>query len=581
MTFFANPERLILLAVVVPLLGLWSLIARSRRRRDWLALGQSGRPPSEGTLGWLLVASFLVVALAQPRWGRTREATPPSGHDIVIAVDVSRSMACEDAVPNRLGLATEVATSLVRGLAGAPGDRIGVVAFAGRAVLRCPLTQSLGAALEALRSLRPGEVQPGGTDLASALDAAAEAFDAEEHAGGRTVILFSDGEDHAGTWPQALERLRTRDPALVVHTVALGDGGNGSLVPGEPPERAPWRYEGAPVISRRVDESLRAIASSTGGAFLPIGLAPADLGALYRERIAPVVAARRAEVEAAEPAERYQIFVMAALATAMLTGRPRGSLFRAGGFLSLALLATTLGAGPPGPSTARWVEDGRAAFGTGRFAEALESFEQAVLAAPRNPVTHNDQGATLFQHGRLEEASRAYLAARTSAPLALRTKIDFALGNSALAQGNLERAIASYDDCIASKATDAVSAEVRRRAAANRAFAQERERQAAATSSPSDAPDSSRASEPKEPGPGPSRRHRAPPPPASGSGEPSAAPSPVGQGGAGGSGSQPPPPRTGSPEERLEQALEAVREARTHRLDDTPRPDSPRSGKDW
>src|SRR5262249_29225968 len=85
----------------------------------------------------------------------------------------------------------------------AGGERAAVVAFAGRGAARCPLTENLGAVHAVLAALRPGEIQPGGTDLAAGLDAALDAFDDQETTGGRTIVIFSDGEDHVGAWSKA------------------------------------------------------------------------------------------------------------------------------------------------------------------------------------------------------------------------------------------------------------------------------------------------------------------------------------------------------------------------------------------
>ena len=178
------------------------------RAKAWKALAQRGRPPRDGTLGWLAALLCLVLALAQPRWGRLRSDPLPPGHDVVLLFDVSRSMAATDAVPDRIGVAREAARSLISSLAGAAGNRAGVVAFAGRGVFRCPLTENLGAVLDVIDRLRAGGVRPGGTDLGAGLDAALDAFDAQEHAEGRTIVVFTDGEDHEGAW-ESPGRFRT------------------------------------------------------------------------------------------------------------------------------------------------------------------------------------------------------------------------------------------------------------------------------------------------------------------------------------------------------------------------------------
>ena len=91
------------------------------------------------------------------------------------------------------------------------------------------MTENLGAASDALKGLRPGDIQPGGTDLGAGLDAAIEAFDTQDHAEGRTIILFSDGEDHVGTWNSQLALLR--EAGVVVHSIAIGDPAHGHAVP--------------------------------------------------------------------------------------------------------------------------------------------------------------------------------------------------------------------------------------------------------------------------------------------------------------------------------------------------------------
>src|SRR5262249_8973363 len=153
----------------------WWVRDRRLRVRAWRALAQRGRCPREGALCLMGSAGCLILPLAQPRWGSPAGAPLPPGHDVVLLVAVSRSMAAEDALPNRLRTAVEAAESLVNALAREPANRAALVAFAGRGVLRCPMTENLGAVLDALGRLRPGELRPGGTDLGAALRAAREA----------------------------------------------------------------------------------------------------------------------------------------------------------------------------------------------------------------------------------------------------------------------------------------------------------------------------------------------------------------------------------------------------------------------
>ena len=152
---FAHPKWLWLLALV-PLLAAWVVTGARRRARDWSALGQGVRLLGDGAAWWLGAIACLIVALGQPRWGRAPGPPTPPGHDIVLLVDVSRSMAVEDAVPSRLDAAIEMAEDLVRALGREPGNRMAVVAFAGRGVVRRHLTENLGAVSDALRRSGPG-----------------------------------------------------------------------------------------------------------------------------------------------------------------------------------------------------------------------------------------------------------------------------------------------------------------------------------------------------------------------------------------------------------------------------------------
>ena len=577
---FVHPERFWLLWFA-PLLAAWIVLGQRRRRLDWAALAQRGRPGGDGSWGSLAGMACLVLALAQPRWGRLASPPLPPGHDVVLAVDVSRSMGAEDAVPNRLGVAVEAAESLVKALGGERGTRVGVVAFAGRGVLRSPLTENLGAVIEVLQSLRPGAVRPGGTDLGDALDVAALAFDDQEHAEGRAIVLFSDGEDHLGTWPARLEPLR--EAGVVVHSVAIGDPERGHPVPlGGVNKSGFIKFQGEPVLSKRSDAAFDALAHATGGAVVRLGLAAADLGSLYRTRIEPVARVARAGGRPPERSERFGLFVIAALVLGLAGGGWRGQLdsWRVG--LTLLAALPMLGAGTV-ESAAELVERGRAASQAGRFSEALAAFEQAVALDPSGPVPRYNAAATLFRIERYPEALARYTEARSQADHRLRIKIDYALGNTALALGGRDEAIRFYDACLASTATGEELDAVRADAAVNREFAVH-----AAPRRPSSAPPEGE----KDRGNRPAPRPKPPPgsnakPDPSKSLPPGAIPPPGddpasqhrGPGGAGGDATD---PRPGSPEARLAEALDNIREAKRGRLgDQVPGEDEGDDRKDW
>jgi Ca-activated chloride channel family protein len=579
-----------------PLLALARWSAR-RRAGEWCVLGQGGRLPGDGAIAWSAAIACLIVSLAQPRWGRVPAPPLPPGRDVVLLVDDSLSMAAHDAVPDRLGVAVEAATSLVARLGREAGNRVAVVAFAGRGVLRCPLTENLSAVEDTLRSLRPGDVRPGGTDLAAGLNTALDALGSRgqqpEHAGGRTVVLFSDGEDHGGSADTMAQRAGAA--GVVVHTVAIGDAEHDHPVP-LPGGEGTLSYRGAPVRSRRTDTALAAIAEATGGALVPLGLAAADLGELYLQRIEPVARQKRLVFRPSERAERFGWFVLAALVLGLRGSwqghhrrEPRAGLpLRLVGLVVLVGVGVNAGAAKQtgdqtvGATLAQAVEAGRNAYGSGRWADALAAFERAAALDPRAAVPRYDIAATLFQMERYAEAADAYALARAGAGAALRMKTDYGLGNTALALGDVPSAIAHFDACLASQAPGADLDSVRRDAAANRRFAVESaQRNPAPPSSERGSPTARRPRPPQSDHEDPSPREAHAPGQTGGAdGAGQGTQGRRGKGGAGGSGAA--PPDTGSPEDRLDSALERVRESRHHRLAESAPPDPSRTDrKEW
>jgi Ca-activated chloride channel family protein len=433
-------------------------------------------------------------------------------------------MAVEDAVPNRLALAVEAAESLVKALAADPANRVGLVAFAGRGMVRCPLTENLGAVLYALERLRPGTVRPGGTDLGAALDTALSALGAEEHASGRAIVLFSDGEDHAARWSTQLERLRQED--IVVHGVTIGDPDHGHPVP-TGKNAGPLLYHGEPVSSHRSDAAPEQIAHETGGTLVRLGLASTDLGSLYQKKIEPAARRQREATGNKTRAEQFRLCLLAALFLLLAGSSPlrRGWAWRWGwswrwtmpwaiprpsqvmvlGFFAVSACAAIGGAGSPAKrddssAAAETIARGQTAYREENYELALNAFEKVISLVPHSAISRYDAAAALFQLGRFEKAQERYTEARQLADLPLQTKIDFAQGNTHLALGDIPAAIAAYDRCLASTARGAAMDSVRSDAAINRRFAIDQS-QSLTTPEGQSEDDQSRSSQPDKKGP--------------------------------------------------------------------------------
>ncbi len=332
---FAAESNLYLL-LLVPLLGalaavsLWRKRATARRFADAELLRRlvPGHSPARDILSAILVLSalvLLVIALARPQFGTRVRIAKKRGIDVVVALDLSRSMLARDVSTGSAGSRLKRAKLEVAGLIDRlQGDRIGLVGFAGTAFVQCPLTSDYAAAKLFLRAMEVGTIPVGGTSLAEAMGAAADVFEgARGGTRSRVLVLISDGEDLYGEWEKQLERLK--DLGVVVHTVGVGTR-IGELIP--LPEGGYLRHEDKVVMSRLDEGTLRHIAEETGGIY--VHSASGDLGfdAIY-DRLAQM---KKSEFEARLESvyeERFQLFVLFAMILLLAAWcMPRGSAAR-------------------------------------------------------------------------------------------------------------------------------------------------------------------------------------------------------------------------------------------------------------
>lgn len=274
-----------LMVIVFLLHAGWRL--RALRRFADPALLARLAPPFSGELAalrFLLLRhgfTLLVLALAGPRKGDGLVQVEAQGIDMLVAVDVSNSMACADLKPSRLEAMHSTLHRLVDRLR---GDRIGIVAFAGEAHVLLPLTADRAAARLFIDGIDTRTVSAQGTAIGTAIDLAARSFDPNSTAG-RAIVVISDGEDHEDDAYGAARR--AREQGMVVHTIGMGtpQGGpipikRGEQVTGYHKDRA-----GNTVISRMDEAMLTGIAEAGGGVYLR-GTGTGDELSALREQLA-------------------------------------------------------------------------------------------------------------------------------------------------------------------------------------------------------------------------------------------------------------------------------------------------------
>ncbi len=230
-----------------------------------------------------LTGVFLVLALMRPQWGLHYVATPRVGAEIMICLDVSKSMLAEDVAPNRLERAKADIRDLLPYL---EGDHVGLIVFAGRASVLAPLTPDFGFLRLVLDGVNVNSVTRGGTRLEEPIRKAVRGFGAAGDVS-RTILLITDGEDHDSFPLEAAKAAAEVGVRMIA--MGFGDEAGSEVMLIDPATGARTLLRdsaGSPVRSRLDGETLREIALLTGGAYIPAGTGVLDLASIYESHIA-------------------------------------------------------------------------------------------------------------------------------------------------------------------------------------------------------------------------------------------------------------------------------------------------------
>ncbi len=466
MVSFAEPRWLILL--VLPVLAVLLAALRHRRRIDqqrrlaapavWSTL--VGGMPATGLLrllAWSAAAALIAVAVARPQWGELPNEASVRTRDVVVALDLSDSMLCEDLRPSRLARSVETIQRLLPAL---EGNRLAVVIFAGEAYPLVPLTSDLGAVAVFLEGVQPGMVALPGSNLERAVDGALELLPEEGEA--RVLLLFTDGENLQGDVQVATARL---DEAGIRMLGVVAGTESGGPIP-EPDGRGGVRYkrdrDGRPVVTRAHPQVLRGIADAAGGEVVLLGdpeVTTSIASAVDRLQTREVESTRTMR-----RIERFPILLAAAAAFAALGFAL--SPWRRAATASCLLLAVSATAGaqqdassPPGPpqppaasvaqegapwwqrvipgGSRRLARQGAAGWERGDVESAIGAFAGAAELAPERPERLYDLGTALAAAGALDEASPLLEAADRAGV----SEAAYNSGTAALSGQQLEQAI--------------------------------------------------------------------------------------------------------------------------------------------
>jgi Ca-activated chloride channel homolog len=287
---FARPEYLILLWAL-PALGLFFYWAfRDRRKKLEKVVGRvlarrftNDFSRGKAILKALLLLGFFafsILAVARPQWGTRLQTVRRHGVDIIAALDTSYSMNAEDVAPNRLEKSKGEIRRLIQK---SEEDRIGLISFAGTAVIQCPLTLDHGAINLFLDAAATGMIPDPGTSLSSAIDTATSAF-IEKERKYKVLVLFTDGEDLEGQAAKAVSK--AKESGVIIYAVGIGTS-KGIPIPIRDSKGDVIEYrkdpEGKVVVSTLDERSLAEIAVRTGGRYFRSTTSENEITELYND----------------------------------------------------------------------------------------------------------------------------------------------------------------------------------------------------------------------------------------------------------------------------------------------------------
>jgi Ca-activated chloride channel family protein len=321
---FFQPEYWFLL-ILVPLLALFFLWSWQKRKRDrdiflrGMPLENLGVNFASGKVAakaafLLLAFAFAVIALARPQWGAYQELVKREGLDVMVVLDVSRSMDVEDESLGGLSRLDKAKLEVSRLRKRLPGDRLGLALFDRDAFIYCPLTLDHSAFdmyLDVVKAdLMPAEGQ--GTRLSRAVQTALNGFDPESKQS-KIIVVFSDGETFDDNLDEALDKAKSMD--VKIYTVGVGST-KGGLIPIKNKAGDVVDYvkdeSGADALSKLNPRALEVMASETDGNFY---LASSG-GRVLRSLVEDITGFEKAELEGkliTQYEDRFQIPLLISL----------------------------------------------------------------------------------------------------------------------------------------------------------------------------------------------------------------------------------------------------------------------------
>jgi Ca-activated chloride channel homolog len=210
---------------------------------------------------YALAFFFLIIGIANPKWGEKGEEVQVKQSDVIIALDISQSMLCDDVKPNRLEKAKQFAEQLIEKI---KAERIGIIVFAGEAYVQMPLTTDYKAASLFIQSANTNIAPTQGTAISEAIKLSEELR--KDSKNPCALILLTDGENHDDDAISAAKEAKNQDLSFFVVGIGTSEGGF-IPVPNNMFEMVKKDETGQPIRTKMNPEALKAIAQASDGEY--------------------------------------------------------------------------------------------------------------------------------------------------------------------------------------------------------------------------------------------------------------------------------------------------------------------------
>ena len=347
---------------------------------------------------WMLLAAMalIIVMMARPQMGTRISHEKRTGIESIIAMDISNSMLAEDVTPSRLDRTKMMVENLVDNFT---DDKIGLIVFAGDAFVQLPITSDYVSAKMFLSEIEPSLIATQGTDIATAINMAANSF-TQQQGVGKAIIVITDGEDHEGGALEAAKAAKKKGMRVYVLGVGSDKGapiplGNGDYMKDR---------TGNTVMTKLNEEMCRQIAEAGGGAYIHVD----NNTNAQRQLDSELAKLSKKEMQStiySDYDEQFQAFGIIAIILLILeicileSKNPiarRLNIFGRKQRTTTLIVALLVASASFAQNDRRYITQGNKLFRSGQFDKAEVAYRKAIEKNPRNPQAHYNLGNSLM-----------------------------------------------------------------------------------------------------------------------------------------------------------------------------------------